>query len=332
MRLAAVGLLTATAWAQAAEVGPSRVPECPAKRDTVLAPSDPSLCAGLEAVVRNPSSLPLDQYERKLDLYFANYCHRNKAAGWRRDKRVRDTGPFVSTLTGDRWMGSIRGVHTPVMIWYSPEMIAWLERARPAGGEPVEPAPAIPAGAIMVKEMFSNAAGDCRGVDPLRLFPTAGATIMVRDPGASYDGWFWGWYGFGPESGWAPDWPPGPTNTLPNMGFAQYCLNCHASALDNQTFASLQNVEGYPGEPLVFLSQSAFAGGTEPSHHEEVNDADADLRVGKPRDRPDDAVVAALRVFVRDMPAHRRRSPGCRRRFTTAPGSAPAARPRRTSS
>ena len=42
------------------------------------------------------------------------------------------------------------------------------------------------------------------------------------------------------------------------MGFGQYCVNCHASAQDNSTFAALKNMKGEPGEPLVFLSQNFF--------------------------------------------------------------------------
>ena len=117
----------------------------------------------------------------------------------------------------------------------------------------------------MVKEMFPAPASACRDVDPLKLFPTSGAAIMIRDAGASHDGWFWGWYGFGGQSGWAPDWPPLPAdNSLPNMGFAQYCMNCHASAADNLTFASPKNMQGEPGEPLVFLSQGFFTPGAGP--------------------------------------------------------------------
>ena len=54
----------------------------------------------------------------------------------------------------------------------------------------------------------------------------AQAAVMVRDREASQDGWFWGWFGW---SGWNPDWPAGPQNRLPYMGFGQYCVNCHAS-------------------------------------------------------------------------------------------------------
>ena len=78
---------------------------------------------------------------------------------------------------------------------------------------------------------------------------------MVRDAGGSHDGWFWGWFGWG-EKDWRPDWPAPAANDYPYMGFGLYCTNCHASARDNSTFASLRNIKGQPGEPLVFLSQT----------------------------------------------------------------------------
>src|SRR4026208_979902 len=52
--------------------------------------------------------------------------------------------------------------------------------------------------------------------------------------------------------------PPRRASPYPAMGFGQYCTNCHASAKDNSTFASLKNIKGEPGEPLVFLSQNFF--------------------------------------------------------------------------
>ena len=111
---------------------------------------------------------------------------------------------------------------------------------------------------------------------------------MIRDAGASHDGWFWGWYGFGSQSGWAPDWPPMPAdNSLPNMGFAQYCMNCHASAANNLTFASPKNMQGEPGEPLVFLSQDFFTPAPGPSSHElAVLPGNAEPRLGNRSMRP----------------------------------------------
>ena len=62
----------------------------------------------------------------------------------------------------------------------------------------------------------------------------------------------------GDGAGWSVDWPAKDTSPTPNMGFGQYCTNCHASAKDNQTFAALKNIKGEPGDPLVFLSQNFF--------------------------------------------------------------------------
>ena len=79
---------------------------------------------------------------------------------------------------------------------------------------------------------------------------------MIRDAAASRDGWFWGWYGWPDvDSGWKVDYPPAPSSPLPFMGFGQYCVNCHASAHDNHTFASLNNIKGEGGTFLSFLAQ-----------------------------------------------------------------------------
>jgi hypothetical protein len=271
---------------------------CPAERSRPLMPQDSALCASLAVEIRDPSALPLDRYEEKLSRFLGAYCHRDGASGWLRDKRVRDTGPFTARFSDGVWTGKEDGTHSPVVIWYSPEMVEWLRANRPAaGGGPAEPAP-VPDGAVMVKEMFPAPASLCAEVAPERLFPTNGAAIMVRDRGASHDGWFWGWYGFGPDSGWSVDWPPAESSPPANMGFGQYCVNCHASAADNQTFAAARNVAGEAGTPLVFLDQSGtIAGSPAASYHREVVlPQGAAFRLGEPHYRPDAAVLAGLRA------------------------------------
>lgn len=253
--------------------------------------------------MREPSALPLDRYQAKLSAFLGNYCHRREAAGWRRDKDVRDTGPFTAGLNAGQWQGSAHGTHAPVVIWYSPDMAEWLTANRPAAGAgPAEPPP-VPDGAVMVKEMFPAPASACAGIDPKKLFPTNGAAIMIRDSKASHDGWYWGWYGFGTESGWAPDWPPASSNPMPNQGFAQYCMNCHASAENNLTFASSKNMAGEPGKPLVFLSQNFFTAAPPEPHHTAVAlPQDEVRRLGQPHYRADEAVIEALRAYVLDLP------------------------------
>ncbi|HEY7577433.1 MAG TPA: cytochrome P460 family protein [Acetobacteraceae bacterium] len=231
---------------------------CADEMATPQIPTDLGLCAELDPIVRKPSALPLDQYEIQLNRYVSAMCHRNAAGGWRRDKTVRDTGPFIATLAEGKWTGIYFGTHAPVLVWYSPEMLAWLHANRPddPARVPSQPTP-IPDGAIMVKEMYSPPpASSCRVTDLLRLRPnTQGMAVMVRDNAAARDGWFWGAIGW---QGYTPDWPPPAANTPALSGFGQYCTNCHSSARDNQTFASLDNIEGEPGSILTFLSEDFF--------------------------------------------------------------------------
>ena len=240
-------------------------PTCPEEQTSLQAPQTPqevAYCKQLEPKMRNPGAMPLNEYEAVLNEFMSHMCHRNTRAGWTSDKRIRDTGPWIGTYANGQWSGQYYGTHSPVLIWYSPEFYGWLKANRPENPRPAtselaeQPAPD---GAIAVKEMYTMPAAACGGVDPLYLLPTVqGAAVMIRASNVAHDGWFWGWYGWGSDSGWAVDWPASDKSPTPNMGFGQYCTNCHASAKDNSTFASLKNIKGEPGQPLVFLSQNFF--------------------------------------------------------------------------
>ena len=229
---------------------------CPEEQSTSQAPTNLQLCADLEADVRTPSKFRLDVYEGKLNQYLFAMCHRNSKAGWVRDKRIRDAGPWIGSFRDGKWSGKYYGTHVPVLIWYSPEMHEWLKANRPTPDSVATSA--VPDGAMMIKEMYSTPAAACAGADIDKLLATKySSAVMIRDSRGSYDGWFWGWYGWA-GSGWKVDWPAPSSSPYPAMGFGQYCTNCHASARDNSTFSTLKNIEGYPGEPLVFLSQNFF--------------------------------------------------------------------------
>ncbi len=271
---------------------------CPAAQAEPLVPTRPARCAALAAEVRDPGALPLDQYEARLAEFLTLWCHRDTAAGWVRDKRIRDTGPFIATRQGGKdgqWSGSSYSTHGAVVIWYSPEMVGWLEQNRPlqpAAGEAGRPAVPVPDGAMMIKEMYPSPASLCAEVPPERLLPPNGAAVMIRDNQTAHDGWFWGWFGW---SGWGPDWPAPATNRLPNMGFGQYCVNCHASAADNLTFSDLKNLEGFGGQPNGFLVQDWFAQqrlAVEPHHVLVRQDADDSLPVDQPGTQPNPAILA----------------------------------------
>ena len=183
---------------------------CSAEQPGPVLPKDPPLCAKLAPVIRRPGDLPLEEYETALGSFLRNVCYRDPASGWKRDKRVRDTGPFTASLQNGKWTGTYHGTHAPVVVWYSPEMLDWMRTNRPVEeSEAPHEASLIPDGAVIVKEMYPAPAAACAGVDPVRLLPTSGAAVMVRDRQGSQDGWFWGWFGW---SGWDPDYPPGATN------------------------------------------------------------------------------------------------------------------------
>ena len=284
-------------------------PTCPDEQSTPQLPADLKLCESLESIVRQPSALPLNEYETKFGQYLGAMCHRNEAAGWKVDKRIRDTGPWIGTYASGKWTGQGFGTHAPVLIWYSPEMYAWLKANRPEDG----PAPAliapVPDGAMMIKEMYPYPAAACAGVDVNYLLPLSQASaIMVRDSKGSFDGWFWGWYGWGPNSGWAVDWPAKQTSPYPAMGFGQYCTNCHASAKDNSTFSSLKNIKGEPGEPLVFLSQNFFLDPSWQSLQMRIQSAGAKDAAAAGNDPPyNQAFLDAFRAF--DPPPARTYAP-----------------------
>jgi len=244
---------------------------CTAERPAPLWPENRARCAELADVVRRPRDRATDAYQASLAEFLRHFCHRDEASGWQRDKYVRDTGPFLGTLKDGKWQGTYHGTHAPVVTWYSPEMFAWVKANRPESHE-LPPVTPVPDGAIMVKEMFPPPAAACAAVDPLHLAPTKGAAVMVRDSGGSHDGWYWGWFGWGLND-WRPDWPAPAGNDYPYMGFGLYCTNCHASARDNHTFASLRNIRGQQGEPLVFLSHTFVLAPVLETHHGAVTRA-----------------------------------------------------------
>ena len=109
---------------------------CTVEQTTPLQPTNRALCAELGEAVRRPRELPLDDYQGKLAEFLRNFCHRDVASGWQRDKHVRDTGPFLGTLKNGKWDSAYHGTHAPVVTWYSPDMVAWLKANRPENHDP----------------------------------------------------------------------------------------------------------------------------------------------------------------------------------------------------
>ena len=175
--------------------------------------------------------------EQKMLAYLNSYAYRK--LGWCVDKYVRDTGPYIDH--------EYYGTHPAVRIYYSPEMMDWLRHGR--AGVPKD-------GAVIIKEQYSPPpAGRYGGLTDAALNP-GDWTVMIRRSSASRDGWFWGEVFTGMKAG--------PTTQYPWAGFGLYCLRCHASANDAMTFASLNNIHGYPGDPITFKVDESWRWPTHP--------------------------------------------------------------------
>ncbi|HEY4439664.1 MAG TPA: hypothetical protein VGN14_04370, partial [Candidatus Elarobacter sp.] len=178
--------------------------------------------------------------EAKMLTYLQTYGYRK--LGWCEDKSVRDTGPYSH--------GEYFGTHPAVRIYYSPQMMKWLRGGRV--GVPDD-------GAVMIKEQFTPPAAQYDGLGDAKLTPSDW-TVMIRRTEASKDGWFWAEV----YTGMFPSPPPAVKTAYQNAGFGLYCLRCHGSAAKSVTFASLANIKGYPGEPLVFYHDNSWR--TPPPH------------------------------------------------------------------
>jgi hypothetical protein len=151
------------------------------------------------------------------------YCYRSQ--GWMHDANVRSSG----------------GVHPFVKIYYSPQMWRWMTVSHRQGTPPD--------GAMLVKEQY-----------PELTKPLDEWTIMVKDAKGSHDGWYWADLEApksssqsttsGPPAAGeaeADAMPKCPQAAYPSIGFGEYCINCHASAVNGQsTYASTSHVVGAP--------------------------------------------------------------------------------------
>lgn len=204
-----------------------------------------------------PSQTPRDVFQPQLFRFLGARTY--LALGWRGDKRLRDTGPYLN--------GTYYGTHPAVRIYYSPEVITWLE-----GGRTGE----LPDGSMIIKEMYPPPAA--RYADGEAIVPTQW-TVMIRDKAGAYDGWYWTYFSSNPDN-LDPPVPQEPDNDeypfkYPDSSFGAYCVRCHASAVNTLTFVSTENIEGFPGEPKTYeVDDSWMVGELDPTipHPNEIHD------------------------------------------------------------
>jgi mono/diheme cytochrome c family protein len=186
-----------------------------------------------------PSSIPEGQATEFQKVVY-QFLSEGKYTAWCRDKGVRDTGPYLNNV--------YYGTHPAVRIYYSPSVMKWLRNRRNGS---------IPDGAMIIKEQYTPPAARYEDLNDDALSAEFAKskdwTIMIKDSEGSKDGWYWGEF----YSGMDFDNNKYPFN-YPGAGFGQYCLRCHASAEKENTFASLTNITGFPGEPLTFRVDNSW--------------------------------------------------------------------------
>ncbi|HEY6563272.1 MAG TPA: cytochrome P460 family protein, partial [Pirellulaceae bacterium] len=154
-----------------------------------------------------PSTMTVAEYEARL-FAFVNE-RQYQALGWRADKGVRDTGPYLR----DRYYGT----HPAVRVYYSPEILQWLIAGRRYQ---------IPDGAMIIKEQYDKPAIKHAGKTEEELWQAMNAwTIMVKDSSGSFDGWYWS----NPQKNAVPVDNHKYPFDYPVSGFGHYCLRCHSS-------------------------------------------------------------------------------------------------------
>ncbi len=212
---------------------PPRPPEADAPR-----PADRDL--GRPSGLPRPSATPVAEFEEKLFAFLNSREY--VRLGWRHDKGVRDTGPLIQ--------GKSYGTHPAVRVYYSPGVIRWLMNGR------VGP---IPDGEMIIKEQYPAPAARHAGKSEDELWKSLESwTVMVKDSAGSHDGWFWS----NPAKGQCVADNHRYPFDYPISGFGLYCVRCHAATHspgtepadrgNEFTFASLRNIEGFPGEPILF--------------------------------------------------------------------------------
>lgn len=205
------------------------------------------------------------------DQQLRKFLNKKTYQAWSHDRQWRLTGPYVGKIGS----GKSYGVHPGVRIYYSPEVVKWMctdrSQAIPQGALIIKEMHDINKD---LKVKIDN--NNCMSIpDSDALQPTSW-TVMARS-NQSHDGWYWA--NPTPSGGNPPivdksgfmqnsdvpndpvtrnnDWyptgylfgqklPNGHTKVFdtvyPYSLFGAACINCHASAANEMTYASLDNI------------------------------------------------------------------------------------------
>jgi len=193
---------------------------------------------------------------------------------WASDKHWRMTGPYV----GEIGKGKSYGVHPAVRVYYSPEMVVWMCGDRKS--ELPNGAMVIKEMASINSELGIIKPDNCMSIPDNKERLPDSWTVMYRT-GLTHDRWYWanptntpsvldGVNGDGNPPiadksafTWEPNVPSSPVNrnsnwyptgylfsdnskintvAYPYSLYGAACINCHATAINNLTFSSLDNI------------------------------------------------------------------------------------------
>src|SRR4051812_35354343 len=213
------------------------------------------------------------QFESQVLAFLKSAQYRQ--LGWCRDKGsehspIRDTGPFSK--------GVYYGTHPAVRIYYSPRAMKWLIDGRQGP---------VPDGAMIIKEQYQPPAARYSGLSDEQLPQATDWTVMIKDSAGAKDGWLWGEFFDGMK--FDDDKPP---FQYPWASFGLYCLRCHATAEKEHTFSALDNIQGFPGQPIEFPDDGSWRG--QPIAKAMHANSSAHASASKPRD----PVWEFLRTFT----------------------------------
>jgi len=228
-----------------------------------------------------PSSVSPDSFHDQLMAFLKN--NEYAKLQWCVDKGVRDTGPYVYS--------EYLGTHPAVRVYYSPAIMNWLVNGRIDD---------IPDGAMIIKEMYFP--GPAARYEGKQLTPDSW-TVMIKDAKASKDGWFWGGLWTTPPMPKPSDSYKPPFGVL-NEGFGLTCLHCHASSEKEFTFASLNNIKGFPGNPLSFFVDETWRNPPPPETKvlEDISPGHRLLKLRGKTSRVEMATQAEFLKFFKDVP------------------------------
>jgi hypothetical protein len=163
-------------------------------------------------------------YQAAITTFLGGSCY----AGWQHDPSPR--------LTGQTAGGATYSVHDYIKVFYSPSLVTWMQVNRPATGVSPNIVATMPPDAAIVAEIYPSTTAS----------KPSGHLVMTRQtaaPAASR-----------PASGWffsqivtdAGSWRASSLTTSAGDYSLGQCIGCHASAINNFTYASTANLSGKP--------------------------------------------------------------------------------------